>query len=651
MSEESERVGSGPEGNGAGIDPTAVALALAGASRERADSFLIEQEALIAGQRRLVDLQAKELAHELKLRHWSLQLRHASAILKFTLEVSLALIGVAIACFTGAVVWNAAHADGLIVDEFSVPPNLATRGLTGQAIAGQLMDKLSEMQSETSSNRAPQSFANDWDNNIKVEIPDTGVSVGEVYNFLKSRLGHETHVSGDVWQTQNGLAITARTSDGGSNAVNGTEPDLDSLIQKTAEGIYGRTQPYRYANYLAGKGRLQEALALDKSVAATGDLNDRGWAYLGWTNFLIDAGTAAERERLLKQALQYGNALVTRSFAGLENNLGRPELALSYNQKADALLRSGGSELDPRRISGVSQISAADDAALRGDYHAAVQGLEAAIEAGSGAGPSEPTYPTLAGWQIHEHDLAGARKTLENAPPSQSQRSYAPGLAPLAALNDEMQIAEETGDWETVLAKAQAMAPSFRKYPGGASLKPTAYDPLIAIADARLGKFADAERLISPTPADCYPCLMARGRIAAIQRQNARADWWYARAVSSNPSIPLAESDWGEVFLARGQPDAAIEKFKLSNHKGPHFADPLEGWGEALIAKNQSHLALAKFTEAEKHAPNWGRLHLKWGEALYYAGKKDEAKEQFVRAAALDLTPSEKAELAGMNRG
>ena len=64
------------------------------------------------------------------------------------------------------------------------------------------------------------------------------------------------------------------------------------------------------------------------------------------------------------------------------------------------------------------------------------------------------------------------------------------------------------------------------------------------------------------------------------------------------------------------------------------------------MAKNQSHLALAKFAESEKYAPNWGRLHLKWGEALWFAGKQDEAKAQFARAAALDLTPSEKSELA-----
>jgi predicted negative regulator of RcsB-dependent stress response len=64
------------------------------------------------------------------------------------------------------------------------------------------------------------------------------------------------------------------------------------------------------------------------------------------------------------------------------------------------------------------------------------------------------------------------------------------------------------------------------------------------------------------------------------------------------------------------------------------------------MAKNQSHLALAKFAGGEKYAPNWGRLHLKWGEALVYAGKKDEARAQFTRAAQLDLTVAEKAELS-----
>ena len=64
------------------------------------------------------------------------------------------------------------------------------------------------------------------------------------------------------------------------------------------------------------------------------------------------------------------------------------------------------------------------------------------------------------------------------------------------------------------------------------------------------------------------------------------------------------------------------------------------------MAKNQSHKALTKFAEAEKYAPNWGRLHLKWGQALVWSGNKEESAKHFARAATLDLTPTEKQELA-----
>jgi len=172
--------------------------------------------------------------------------------------------------------------------------------------------------------------------------------------------------------------------------------------------------------------------------------------------------------------------------------------------------------------------------------------------------------------------------------------------------------------------------------------------PLLALAKAETGDMGGAQTLIAASPLDCYDCVRIRGLIAEAAHQSDRADIWFARAVHDAPSIPRAYADWGKALLERGQPDAAIEKFKQSNEKGPHFADPLEGWGEALMAKNQSHRALEKFAEADKYAPNWGRLHLKWGEALAYAGRRDEAKKHFARAAQLDLTPSEKSELARM---
>jgi tetratricopeptide (TPR) repeat protein len=168
---------------------------------------------------------------------------------------------------------------------------------------------------------------------------------------------------------------------------------------------------------------------------------------------------------------------------------------------------------------------------------------------------------------------------------------------------------------------------------------------LVATARSESGNSA-ALAAIRDTPDDCYDCLIARGDIRGVERQWDSAAYWFASAIRQGPSPPFAYNDWGEMLLQKGDADGAIAQFKEANMKGPHFADPLEGWGEALMAKNRSDLALAKFEDAAKYAPNWGRLHLKWGEALFYAAQKDEAKKQFAIAAALDLAPSEKAQLA-----
>ena len=111
--------------------------------------------------------------------------------------------------------------------------------------------------------------------------------------------------------------------------------------------------------------------------------------------------------------------------------------------------------------------------------------------------------------------------------------------------------------------------------------------------------------------------------------------------------IPFADEKWGRTLLARGQPDAAIAKFTLSNQKGPHFADPLEGWGEALMAKKQPDAALA----IKIAGSQLGAATPVVGQALAEAGRKDEAKTQFDRVAQLDMTAAEKAELAEINRG
>src|SRR5215470_7719533 len=158
----------------------------------------------------LANYQIADLRREDKVRHWSLRVHHISDVMKLTFELAIAFIVLAIAFGIGAAVWSAAHDNSLVIEAFSVPPDMAARGLTGQAVAAQFQDKLTAMQNATKSARPADSYASNWGSDIKVEIPNTGISISELYRYLASWLGHETHITGDVFRTTNGVTVIAR---------------------------------------------------------------------------------------------------------------------------------------------------------------------------------------------------------------------------------------------------------------------------------------------------------------------------------------------------------------------------------------------------------------------------------------------------------
>src|SRR5665213_484285 len=224
-------------------------MALSGASREDAKTFLEKQGALLDKQGHLVDLQCEYLADKDKFELSHLRWRRFTEQMKGALQALTALVGIAVAAGIGLMLWQAAHSRGLIIEPFSVPPDLAARGLTGEVVAGRMIDQLTTM-TKSESSRAAQSYANNWGNNIKVEIPETGISIGELRNFLRDWLGHDIHMSGEIFRTADGIAVTARAGGEEGATFTGRESELDALVQKAAEHVYEVTQPYRYANYL-----------------------------------------------------------------------------------------------------------------------------------------------------------------------------------------------------------------------------------------------------------------------------------------------------------------------------------------------------------------------------------------------------------------
>ncbi|HEY1876774.1 MAG TPA: hypothetical protein VGG66_04860 [Rhizomicrobium sp.] len=635
MSEETAGADSVPEGPGAIADPVAVALALGGASQAQADAFLRKQEAFVDDQRH-------HLREQLKHLHLGIWEKRLGVLLR----IATAFTGLAIAAGIAFLVWNAANSNDLVIDSFAVPDDIAAGGLSGPVVAAKLSDRIAAMQAETRSQRAAKSYTNGLAGGLKLDIPETGVSLSELDRFLREKLGHDQHIGGEMVRTGTGVALTARVGGDGSATVTGTQADMDKLLQSLAEQVYRITQPYRYAIWLMAHDRVSDGVAIFKILSASGPAKERAWAYDGWgaTNTEFQGETMGLALLRRGHALDPNAFLLISNIATTENRFGRTEDSQRDFGTTLALLLAHGRDYTDR-VSGLESGYRANLLMFQGALLEAADQAHKVIAARGDIGGLTVYPPLLAEILGALHEPGAARATLAEWSSAMPNRANAGNIED-TVLHARMVVALASHDWPQALAIDRALSQLVAQYPGMADNRPAFFGPQLALAEAHMGQFTAAEARLGRAPADCYPCLRARAQVAALQGQDGRADFWFARAAAIGPSLPFAESEWGRALLDRGKPDAAIEQFKLSNRKGPHFADPLEGWGEAQVAKNQSHLAVAKFEEAGKYAPNWGRLHLKWGEALYYAGKRDEAQKQFARAAQLDLTPSEKAELA-----
>ena len=629
-------------------DPGALAIALG--SHDPAMAKVVRH--YLVEQAKLSELQAEELKDEMHWRHWSLRVRHISDVMKLAFELSLALIFTAIVVAIGFTVWSATRAEGLVIEPFNVPGHMAEAGLTGPVIASKLLDRLTVMQNTTNSLRAASSFTNDWTNDIKVQIPETGVSLGQVVRTLHDWLGNEMHLSGEVTETGKGLAITVRLDNDPGQTFEGA--DLDKIVRQAAEAVFRRAQPYRFAVYLLQHSRLAESQAVLRDLARNGPPNERAWANLGLA--IYAAATDRNQDAIAHTKLsQADNPDLPNAFGAVRwaaQNLGHDEEALAADRTILAKTAGPGArEWDQSQVATFKEYENALVAERLGDYGAAIAGWQASTTKGSNATGKYRTALDALGM----HDLPRSRAFLASIAPDEIEPDTT-DAADIACTRGQLAIALQDWrgaitDFETVDALVRAPNRQPNLYLSPAAYHRVLTGPWLAYAHEMLGERDKADAILKALPLDCYLCTRVRGKIDASRKNWSGAGYWFASAVKQAPSISFAETDWGAMLLRKGDFDSAIAKFATANAKGPHFADPLEMWGEALIAKNRSDLALAKFAEADKYAPHWGRLHLKWGEALFWLNRKDEAQKQFDTAARLDLSKAEKIELARRHHG
>jgi tetratricopeptide (TPR) repeat protein len=493
----------------------------------------------------------------------------------------------------------------VIIDPFESAPALAADGVDGKVVASGLLDVLSRIQANTRSNAKRRLLSDAWTNDITIEIPEMGVSIGELERVLKDRLGHDQHIGGELIRTrEGGLAMTVRGSRILAKTFTDPGQNLQKLETQAGEYLYGQSQPGLWAAYLSNHNRNDEAIYFAKNAYAGADPAEKPYLLNYWANALVGKG---EKEAMSDALRLYRQALSLK-----------PDFWIGYTNIMNALYATGKEEDVVREGELLKRVAGGRPGKAPGDsfenYDSTVWDLPAERAEqiadmssyggiGSISRASGAEVLNLANTEALMHDVRSATFLLMTAP-------IDPANAPDVAIAEVVRatLAAEVGDFKAAAERWDLYAAAY------ANSTVSAQNPseicLSALSYERTGQSAKADAALAAigtlTFVDCY---RYRGDLEDLRGHWQAAQAAYRQAVALAPSIPSSYYSWGAALVRHGDLEGAIAKFTEAHRKGPHWADPLKAWGDLLAGTNQWSQALAKYNEALKYAPNWAALN------------------------------------------
>jgi len=569
----------------------------------------------VASGKPLPDVARRLLEEQSELVHAQcseIRTRQVGERVRAALWAVLAIAAAAIVVLIAVMLVQASRTDALVVQSFRVPPAMQSKGLTGEVVATQLLDKLAEMQEVSESTRAASSYANNWENDLKIDIPNTGATAEQVWKLLRGWLGKETRISGEVIETKEGLALTARVgSQPGKRFVN-KDGDLDALIAQGADLIYARTQPYRHAVYLmndSGRpGGRDERIAALQQLTNNESPMERKWAYNGLSVSLRTDGDFRGSMAMANKALAIDPDMMPAisNLAQAHSLFGHDQQMVDLYARARAVKVS--KEYDARII-------AANRCRHRSAIGQAMRDpvlLDQAADCldASASSMASGALPTRIDAALLRNDPRLALGFDQKADGNVSADMIAFSKA-INRLNGEMvrgpspALAKALDDYRAARAKRLADPVGGNYYP---ATLPVMSWPFEAQVLAKLGRTDEAAALVGRTPPDCYDCVRTRGLVAEASGDRRGAQQWYLAAAKLGPRLPAAFEDWGRFLASAGRYASAEVKLREAVRLAPNWADPLKDWGDMLAAQGKRGEALAKYDAALKLAPNWAAL-------------------------------------------
>jgi hypothetical protein len=283
------------------LDPTAAALA---AEAAKSDPELAQEaSAYFRKQSHLIEVQTEHLHEQRAVNLSLLKLKRFDERLKLGLRVFVILVATAIGVGAVMLVRDAVSSRRVVVDLIDAPPALVAHGITGKVIASGLLDELSRLQDATRGSFGARDLTGAWTGNIKLEVPETGVSLGEISRLLKERFGHDVHIDGDLIEAPaGGLALTVRGTRVPAKTFSGSATGLEKLTLVAAEYIYSKSQPARWANYLTVNNRNEEAITFCQAAVATADRVEQPRLMNSWALALLATGGSVREALALHRA-------------------------------------------------------------------------------------------------------------------------------------------------------------------------------------------------------------------------------------------------------------------------------------------------------------------------------------------------------------
>jgi tetratricopeptide (TPR) repeat protein len=586
----------------AGADAYAIAMAIEQARHDpkvaAATLVFLEKQA------RLLEVQTAQLSAESSLRLHHLRgqsreshVRRMGQLIRLGMQVFVALIATMAGIFLLVMLRDAFTSHAVVVEAFDAPAALAPQGFTGKVIATGVLDALQKLSDATRSQEKALTSYSAWSSDIEIEVPETGVSIGEIDRLLHQRFGHDIHIAGDLVQSAGGgLVLTIRGDGVPPKSFSGAAGDIEKLTTAASEYVYGNSQPYDFASYLTGHGRDQDALA-----------------------FLPGAFAAATSDPLKsKLANIWGNAY---------SDLNQPAQAADKYRLAVSL--------DPDnwlpRLNLPSSVAAADGE--EAGWRAATELLHAASRT-PGTGPAKRYLGNAASltWDLPLLLEANLADSAYNKGAGATTLPAGPAIADAyAMMHDPAAAARYMAASDPADPNAVAELPLLQAYAAlDRNDAPAALPPMEAF-----WKIWQASPLLQSNDLD-YPCLLVlvyglvnRPADAGVIFNKAgkwnRCYAFYGYALARANDLQGATRIWAEgqrlapdlpfVYLYRGLSEAtrnetaqAAADFAAANHAAPHLAEPLKAWGDLLASQGHWNEALAKYDAALTNTPKWEAL-------------------------------------------